>query len=252
MKIGFFDSGVGGLVIMKSVYDAFPYFEYVYFGDTDNMPFGEKSFELVRELTIHGIEFLIEQGAEVVVVACNTASATITQNDIDDWYARGIRVVTIIELSIASMVDADVVSILATRSTVQSHVWKKIMAHYYPEKTVFEYAAPLLASIVEEGMQEYAPEIINKYVDQAIIDNPDTMLLACTHYPLVKDHIRIRLPDVVVVSQDEVVVTSLRKILDFKESHNNSQPIIYVSYLSEHHQSIISKWFGDAKVVVVR
>ncbi|KAA5533583.1 glutamate racemase [Taibaiella lutea] len=226
--IGIFDSGYGGLTVFRSIADKMPQYDYIYLGDNARAPYGNRSFETVYEYTLECVEWFFEQGCPLVIVACNTASAkalrSIQQNDLPDLNPEN-RVLGVIRPSaeiIGEYTQTKKVGILATKGTVTSESYLKEIANFYPDIQVFQHACPLWVPFVESG--DYKSDAVDKIIQQDIEQlfkqdaNIDTVLLACTHYPLLKDKIEKYLPgNVKLISQGPIVANSL---VDYLQRHS--------------------------------
>lgn len=222
--IGVFDSGFGGLTVFKKILERLPQYDYVYLGDNARTPYGNRSFEAVLRFATAGVDFLFGQGCPLVVIACNTASAkalrTIQQNYLPAHYPdrRVLGVIRPTVEAIAQYSKTNTVALWATAGTVKSDSFALEIAHHAPQVRLVQQACPLLVPLVEAGELGGAglDHFIAKYWDQtrSQIDGIDTLLLACTHYPLILPRIRALLPaGVAVVSQDEIVAPSLADYL---------------------------------------
>lgn len=195
-KIGVFDSGFGGLTVLRSIVQELPEYNFIYFGDNARAPYGNKSFDVIYEYTLEGVNFLFNQGCELVVLACNTASAkalrTIQQRDLSR-IAPLKRVLGVIRPSteeITSFTRSGVVGILGTEGTVNSSSYLLELTKISPNLKVYQHACPLWVPLIEERQYESAAGkmIISSDVEQLFARNRaiDTILLACTHYPIIK------------------------------------------------------------------
>lgn len=195
-KIGVFDSGFGGLTILQSIAQVLPNYSFIYFGDNARAPYGNKSFDVIYEYTLEGVDFLFNQGCELVILACNTASAkalrTIQQRDLPR-IAPQKRVLGVIRPSteeIATYTKSGKIGILGTEGTVNSSSYLLELAKISPDLEVFQQACPLWVPLIEERKYEssFGQMIISNDVEQLFAMNQaiDTVLLACTHYPIIK------------------------------------------------------------------
>ncbi len=222
--IGIFDSGYGGLTVFKSIQGLLPQYDYLYLGDNAHAPYGPRSFETVYAYTLSCVRWMLEQGCPLVILACNTASAralrTIQQRDLPLMGAEK-RVLGIIRPTaevIGSYTKTGAVGILGTRGTVLSGSYEAEIAHFAPEVQVFGEACPMWVSLVEAGEQESpgADFFVQQHIDNLLSAHPeiDTVLLACTHYPLLLPKIEAALPaGVRAVAQGPIVAQSLHHYL---------------------------------------
>jgi len=187
--IGVFDSGFGGLTVLRALGELFPEADYLYFGDTARLPYGSKSAETVARYACEGAKFLEQQGAEMLVIACNTATALALPNI---QQAASVRVLGVVEPGAqrahAASKSGKVV-VIGTEATISSHAYRKALAGLKIE--VHEKACPLLVPLVEEGWVDHpvTEEVARIYLKEAFHDgfaSADVLLLGCTHYPLLK------------------------------------------------------------------
>ncbi len=222
--IGIFDSGYGGLTILHGIRQVLPQYDYLYLGDNARAPYGSRSFEVVYQFTRQAVLKLFEQGCHLVILGCNTASAkalrTIQQNDLPQLDARR-RVLGIIRPTAESIGDITRtrhVGILATEGTVKSESYKLEIQKLFPDISVSGVACPLWAAIVEanEADSAGADYFVKKRIDQLLQGDPaiDSIVLGCTHYPLLMNSIVKHVPSGVrIVPQGEYVANSLQAYL---------------------------------------
>jgi glutamate racemase len=188
MMIGIFDSGVGGLTVARAVMQQIPGYDIVYFGDTAHTPYGTKSCETVVGYTINNIRFLLNQGAELIVIACNTASSVATAPVLEQFSVPIFEVITpAVELAVQASKNLNF-GIIGTRATITSCIYEKKIIENQPRASVYSVACPLLVPLVEEGWMDRAETamIVKKYLRPLKIRQIDTLILGCTHYPLLK------------------------------------------------------------------
>ena len=213
--IGIFDSGVGGLIISRAIRASLPQYDYLYFGDTEHMPYGEKTEKEILTYTKHGLDFLFKNNCAIVIIACNTASAQalrkIQQEYLPEKYPDK-KVLGVIVPVIEDLGDTHRVGILATRATVESKSFTIEISKLFPRIIVYEQMAPELASLIEHGKIIEANTIAHKYIDRLLSHKIHTLILGCTHYPMIKDRIRKLCGDNIgVISQDEIVPKKLEE-----------------------------------------
>ncbi len=225
--IGVFDSGYGGLTVLKEMVARLPQYDYVYLGDNARAPYGNRSFETVYQYTLQCVKWLFEQGCPLVILACNTASAkalrTIQQNDLP-VIAPDNRVLGVIRPTtevVGEYSQTGNVGILATRGTVLSGSYPIEIAKFFPDVRVYQQACPLWVPLIENnehnspGADYFVKQYVGKLLAQS--DQIDTVILACTHYPLLKDKIASQLPEGHrIISQGEIVAGSL---VDYLKRH---------------------------------
>ena len=218
--IGIFDSGYGGLTVFRSIASLLPQYDYIYLGDNARAPYGNRSFDTVHQYTLECVEWFFKMGCPLVILACNTASAkalrTIQQQDLPR-IAPGKRVLGVIRPTaeiIGKYTQSGSVAVLGTKGTVTSDSYKLEINKFYPEINVYQKACPMWVPLVEYGeyQSEGADYFVKKYLDEMLsgATDIDTILLACTHYPLLADKIKKYLPHGInIVSQGPIVADSL-------------------------------------------
>lgn len=222
--IGVFDSGYGGLTVLKEIVDQLPQYDYLYLGDNARAPYGTRSFDTVYQYTLECVQWFFSQGCSLVVLACNTASAkalrTIQQNDLAkiDATKRVLGVIRPTTEIIGSLTQTKQVGILGTNGTVQSNSYPIEIHKFYPEIQVYQHACPMWVPLIENN--EYntpgADYFVKKDIDALLAQSKgiDTVLLACTHYPLLIDTIRKSVPDnITILTQGKIVASSLAAYL---------------------------------------
>ncbi|WP_372634015.1 glutamate racemase [Fodinibius sp.] len=222
--IGIFDSGVGGLTVMKDIVRRLPSYDYLYLGDSARTPYGNRSFESIYRFTLQCVKYLFAQQCHLVILACNTASAkalrTIQQRDLPGL-APPKRVLGVIRPTaevIGLHSDTGHVGVLGTTGTVQSDSYKIEIKQQFPRLSVYQQACPMWVPLVENGEHNHpgADYFVKKYLSQLQQQSAtiDTMLLACTHYPLLKPKIHKLLDaDISLLSQGPIVAASLQNYL---------------------------------------
>lgn len=223
--IGVFDSGYGGLTVLKEIVKLLPQYGYIYLGDNARAPYGPRSFDTVYHYTWECVQWFFKQGCQLIILACNTASAkalrTIQQKNLPVT-APDKRVLGVIRPTaerIGEFTKTGDVGVLGTNGTVQSRSYLLEIEKSFPEVRVYQEACPMLVPLIEN--QEYNTEgadfFIKKYLKNLLTksDKIDTVLLACTHYPLLQDKFEQFLPNkVTVISQGNIVAESLADYLN--------------------------------------
>jgi glutamate racemase len=223
--IGIFDSGYGGLTVFRSIADQLPDYDYVYLGDNARAPYGNRSFNTIHEYTWECVQMLFEMGCPLIILACNTASAkalrTIQQRDLvnEDPTKRVLGVIRPTAEVIGNYTQTKQIGVLGTKGTVQSGSYLIEINNSFPDVEVHQQACPLWVPLVENGEHDQpgADYFVKKYLDQVLIksDRIDTLLLACTHYPLLQKKISAYLPEhIKVVPQGDIVAASLKDYLN--------------------------------------
>ena len=222
--IGIFDSGYGGLTILEQIRKELPGYDYLYLGDNARTPYGTRSFEVVYRFTLQCVEYLFGQGCQLVILACNTASAkalrTIQQNDlaIIDPNRRVLGVIRPTVEEVGKLTKTNHIGLLATSGTVLSDSYPLEIHKINPDIQVTSEACPMWVPLIEnnEHLHEGADYFVKKNI-QNLFNNDnqiDTVILGCTHYPLLYDKIARELPrGVTIISQGEIVARSLADYL---------------------------------------
>ena len=222
--IGIFDSGYGGLTILSKIRRALPQYDYLYLGDNARTPYGTRSFEVVYEFTRQAVVKLFEMGCHLVILACNTASAkalrSIQMNDLPriDPARRVLGVIRPTVECIGSITQTRHVGILATPGTIKSESYPLEIHKLFPDICVKGEACPLWVPLVEnnEAQGDGADYFVHKYIHQLLAQDPaiDTVILGCTHFPLLLPKIKQHIPPHInIVAQGELVADSLHDYL---------------------------------------
>ncbi len=222
--IGIFDSGYGGLTILDEIRKELPEYDFLYLGDNARTPYGTRSFDVVYKFTLQCVEFLFRQGCHLVILACNTASAkalrTIQQNDLPgiDPKKRVLGVIRPTAEIIGDLTKTRHIGLFATSGTVHSNSYPLEIQKIFPDVEVVSEACPMWVPLIEnnEHLHAGADYFVKKHTDNLMkTDNRiDTVILGCTHYPLLKEKIEDALPKgVQVISQGEIVAKSLKDYL---------------------------------------
>ncbi len=222
--IGIFDSGYGGLTVYQSIREQLPQYDYLYLGDNARTPYGTRSFDTVYEYTLEAVKYLFDQGCHLVILACNTASAkalrSIQQNDLPK-IAPDRRVLGVIRPTtelVGEETKTGEIGVLATSGTIKSDSYTIEIDKFFPDVKVHSKACPMWVPLVENGEldNDGTRFFVKKYLDEIFQQsaNIDTLLLACTHYPMLLPLIQELVPkDIKVLSQGPIVANSLGEYL---------------------------------------
>lgn len=222
--IGIFDSGYGGLTVLSAIKSLLPQYDYLYLGDNARAPYGSRSFDTVYQFTREAVEWLFSSGCHLVILACNTASAkalrTIQQRDLPtiDPERRVLGVIRPTTERVAELTNSGHIGVLGTEGTIQSRSYEIEIYKLHPQLTISGEACPMWVPLVEN--REYdkpgADYFVRQHLEQLMAKDPqiDTIILGCTHYPLLLDKIRQHLPaDTNVITQGSYVAESLKDYL---------------------------------------
>jgi glutamate racemase len=225
--IGVFDSGYGGLTVLKEIQSRLPEYDFIYLGDNARTPYGSRSFETVYEFTLECVKWLFSKGCPLIILACNTASAkalrTIQQKYLPGYDAQK-RVLGVIRPTaeiIGNFSTTKKIGVLGTKGTVKSDSYPIEIKKFFPQAEIFQHACPMWVPLVEnnEYDSDGADYFIQKDLDSLLNTDSqiDTVLLACTHYPLLLKKIRKYLPsNCKVISQGKIVADS---VADYLQRH---------------------------------
>ena len=223
--IGIFDSGFGGLTVLKEIVQTLPNYDFIYLGDNARTPYGTRSFNVVYQFTLEGVKKLFEMGCHLVILACNTASAKALRNiqqkylPFNEPHRRVLGVIRPTTEIVGHHTRSKHVGILGTTGTVQSQSYIIEIQNSFPDLTVFQQACPLWVPLIEnnEHCNDGADFFVKKYLDLLYKQSEeiDTILLACTHYPLlIKKIEEFNSKKAKILSQGSIVARSLKDYLD--------------------------------------
>jgi glutamate racemase len=225
--IGIFDSGIGGLTVANAIHKLLPQETLIYFGDTAHLPYGDKAPESIKAYSIKIADFLLSQDCKMIVIACNTASS-IAYETVKKHIGNKVPVVDVINpvvVEVSSMKKVKHVGVIGTRATIKSNAYAKRISDTNPHIKVSSLATPLLAPMIEEGFfnNKISRTIINSYLSRPKIKKIDALILACTHYPLIKPEIEeYYKKGINIVDSADIVARQVKKILEEQNLLNTS------------------------------
>ena len=246
MKIGIFDSGIGGLTVLRAIRERFDKVDIVYLGDTARVPYGTKSAETVIRYSTECSNFLIEKGIDLLVVACNTASSyalDTLKNDLN------IPVVGVIEPGVKKAVrlsKGNKIGVIGTTATIKSEAYQKLL-DLYGKKSISK-ACPLFVPLVEEGITEgeIAEKVVAYYLEDIKREEVDALILGCTHYPLLKNTISKFMGSVPIIDSADAVANEIEEII---ENRGEGALDLYFTDISPNLQDMASRILGENIVV---
>ncbi len=251
--IGIFDSGIGGLTVANAVSKLLPEEQIIYFGDTAHVPYGDKSKELIRSYATTITDFLLhEKKCKAIVIACNTASAA-AYEVLRDTYKGVVPVINVIDPMIEAVIADDEikrVGVIATKTTTASGVYREKFSRRKPALEYTELATPLLASMIEEKFynDNISQAVIENYLSDSTLEGIDALVLACTHYPLIKNEIsNFYDRKVKIFDSAEVVAQKLKWILEkegLAAQQKTAKDIFYVSDFTESFARTTNIFYG--------
>lgn len=254
MKIGIFDSGLGGLIIARAIRKALPKYDYVYYGDTKRMPYGNKSHKEVFKYTKKAVDFLFrKEDCELIIIACNTASARALRKIQQEYLPEnfpGQKVLGVLIVGAEEASRYNRVGIIATLGTVASNTFPIEIKKLNKKAVVFQNSAPMLAPLTEEGNIKQAKVYLQKYLKPLREKNLGALVLGCTHYPILKGEVqKIMTKNIKVISQEEIVPKKLQEYLsrhrEITEKLSKHKTVkILVTDKTKNMNTLVKKWFG--------
>ena len=251
--IGVFDSGIGGLTVARGIVEALPHEQLIYFGDTAHLPYGDKSADAIRYYCLRIGKFLLEKQCKAIVIACNSASTAGYRTLLDFFSDQAVFVNAVDPL--VRRVAAEPfrkVGIIATKATVRSDVYAQQLHLLRPDLEVVSRATPLLAPMIEEGFVHNAVSraILAEYLQDSRFADIDALLLACTHYPLIREAVAEQLPpSVQIFDSIDVVAADLRQKLadrDLLATERREGHHFYVSDYTRSFEETTRVFYPDA------
>ena len=216
--IGIFDSGIGGLTVAKAIRNLLPDESMIYFGDTAHLPYGDKSEAAIQAYSIKIAELLLRKGCKVIVIACNSASSAAYEL-LKEYVHNQAMVINVIDPMIQLVTQGfggKKIGLIGTKRTVQSGIYAKKIKEAHQDTTLYSVATPLLAPMIEEGYfnNKISREILEEYLSDPGLQDIDALILACTHYPLIKNEIAALYPkSVAILDSSEIVAQALKEYL---------------------------------------
>lgn len=252
VRIGVFDSGLGGLSIARAIGRRLPEYDLLYLGDTKRVPYGGRSQEAIHGFVAEALNYLFAHDCHLVVLACNTASAEALRKSQQEYLPRHFpdrRVLGVIipTCEAVAATGARRVGVLATRSTVASGAYEREMARHAPKAEVVTRPAPLLVPLVENDGLKYADPILDDYLQA--LGPVEALVLGCTHYDLLKDRVRVKMR-IPVIAQDEVVPNSLADYLRRHPEHDarlgrHRERLYHVTDLGPGYETLARTFAGE-------
>lgn len=253
--IGVFDSGIGGLTVAQAIHKVLPNEQIIYVGDTAHMPYGDKSITLIRQYAVRIARYLLEErNCKAIVIACNTASAAAYEFLRDELKGK-IPVINVIDPMVEFIISDDSIQnpgIIATKTTINSGVYQEKLKRRKPELHFAALATPLLAPMIEEGFynDSVSQAVLHEYLENKELEGIDALVLACTHYPLIKKEIeeyyqsRVRVIDsAMVVAEKLKNILEKESLIHFSKKQNDE---FLVTDYSEHFEHSTRRFYGES------
>ena len=250
--IGVFDSGIGGLTVAKSIIRKMPNENIIYFGDTAHLPYGTKSDKQIRQYVMDDVHFLQQFDIKALVIACNTADSVARKTVQEHFDLPIFGVIKPASKRAARMTENNRIGIMATPATVRTGAYAEKIRRYNPRAEVFQLACPLLVPLVENSRYKADDPVVkivlNEYLDQLRAKDVDTIVLGCTHYPLLEEAVRAFVPEMTVISSSEAAAQTLLEGLQkegLDRETGEAQYRYYVSDDPEHFTDNARIFMGD-------
>lgn len=237
--IGIFDSGIGGLTVAHAIKNVLPNESMVYFGDTAHLPYGDKSEAAIQAYSIKIADVLLKKGCKVIVIACNSASSA--AYELLKEYVRSVEIINVIDPMVNLVVNTYAnknVGLIGTKRTVQSGVYARKIDEANKHITLHSLATPLLAPMIEEGFfdNQISHEIIAQYLGDSELQNIESLILACTHYPLIRKEISAFYNNnLSILDSSEIVAIALK-------NHLEQNGLLNTSSKKPSHQFLVSDY----------
>lgn len=251
--IGIFDSGIGGLTVAKAIAETLPCERFIYFGDTAHLPYGDKSVDAVKKYAHHITRFLVEKQCKAIVIACNTASAH--AYEALRRQQPSIPIINVIDPTVdhcAAQQSSGKIGVIATKGTIQSGVYKQKILEKNSHLEVVSLATPLLVPMIEEGVFDPAilQAVLHNYLSDKVLKDIRTLILGCTHYPLIKSEVRAFFrAKVAVVDSADAVAQCTKKQLQKRGGLSTEKIRPHQFYVSDYtlaFENTSKLFFGEA------
>ena len=251
--IGIFDSGIGGLTIANAIAKNLPQENLIYFGDTAHLPYGDKSAETIKNYSLKIADFLLGSSCKILVIACNSASSAAYTSLIEKYRDRAEVIINVVDPLVNEVVTLapKKVGIIATKATISSGVYENLIKGKAPNIDIYSKPTPLFVPMIEEGFihNKISYSIIDQYLGDTKFRDIEALLLACTHYPLIKQEISAYFDHKVkILDSTEVTTAQLKAVLNEKgwANHTNLAPKrqFLVSDLTESFVKTAKHFYG--------
>lgn len=256
--LGVYDSGVGGITVVKAIQEALPNENIVFLADSRNMPYGSKSREQIISYSLKNAAILSRYGLKAIVIACNTSDSIAKQELKDRYDLPIIGVINSAARKAALTSRNGKIAVLATEATTASRSYVESISSYNEEAEIYSIACPELVPLIEEGRFKGKDELmdaaIDRYLDIVTANNVDTIVLGCTHYDVLGDMIKEKLPEANIISSSRCVVEDLKEILKDNdiEAENKKPDYIYLATAdSDNFRNVASELINDISIEIV-
>ena len=236
MRVGLFDSGIGGLTVLKRLLEKYPQNDYIYYGDNLNVPYGNKSITELLVLADNNIKFLLSHNVDIIIIACGTISSTCFKK-IKNNYEVPIYDIINPTITFLNKSNYHNILVMATKRTIDSHIFKK-----HVNKLVYELATPELATLIENNNLKEIDKVLKKYLDK-YINKVDALVLGCTHYPIIASNIKSILPSTKIIDMSEELKL---------ENNGHSERTIYFKKIDDKIIKNIKKVLNNDSIIIQR
>ena len=251
-SIGIFDSGIGGLTVANAIQKSLPNEHLIYFGDTAHLPYGDKSSDAIRFYSLKISKFLLDQNCKMIVIACNSASSA-AYNTLLDFFEGKTLFVNVVDPLVEAVTDKgyDNIGVIATKATIRSNIYRDKIKHKMQKANVHSMPTPLLAPMIEEGFYKgnISHSVIDTYLGREEFKDIDALLLACTHYPLIKQEIQAYFEHKVdVLDSTDVVANAVSTLLtreDLLSPKRTKRNEFYVSDYTQSFEDTAKVFYGE-------
>jgi len=243
--IGIFDSGIGGLTVAHAIRTLLPFESLIYFGDTAHLPYGDKSEAAIQAYSIKITDVLLKKGCKVIVIACNSASSAAYEL-LKEYVRKDAYIINVIDPMVDYVnkhFEGKSIGLIGTKRTIQSGVYERKIEELQGSISLKALATPLLAPMIEEGFfnNQISHEIINQYLSDKSLDGIEGLILACTHYPLIKKEISTYYKNTYpILDSSEIVANALKKYLEANNLLNLNENPTHHFFVSDFTQSFES------------
>lgn len=251
--VGIFDSGIGGLTVAQAIKQLLPKENIIYFGDTAHLPYGDKSEAAIQAYSIKIADILLKKGCKVIVIACNSASSA-SYELLKEYVRKDAHIINVIDPMVEYLTEnfsGKRIGLIGTKRTVQSGIYARKIEEVNCNIKLQSLATPLLAPMIEEGFfnNQISHEIIRQYLEDETLNNIEALVLACTHYPLIKKEINeFYHHKIAVLDSAQVVAQALQRYLAYNQLLNNAEGHtnhFFVSDYTESFEASTRLFFGE-------
>lgn len=255
MKLGIFDSGLGGLLITKAVRERIPDIDIVYFGDTLHLPYGNRSDEAIYEYTRNAMDYLFQQDCKLIVLACNTASAAALRKLQQQWLPKtwpGRNIIGVVVPTLETAIERGYkkLGVIGTNYMMRSNVFEEELRKINPKIEIIQKPTPLLVSLIENDGMQWAESVLDHYLTPMVQEGIECLILGCTHYPFLTTAIRKVIgKNVALMSQDDIIPAKLENYLHRHPEYNGAigragTIKFHVSDLTENYSKAANTIYG--------